>query len=216
MKRIYNKFLIISTLAFIMGGAYLYFSNDLNSGDMVPVVYGSSLESSSSLDLAQANVSGDGKISSDISFLTTLLSLKNIKIDTSLFSNKLFNGLKDNSVKIEKVTAGRVNPFAPAGYDNVAVEVPLAKVVTDQPTQITDKTVMLNGTINANGASNSYFEYGVTEKLGSITGIVKQSLVGTFIKNVLGLTPKTSYFYRACADINKTVFCGEVVSFTTN
>lgn len=216
MKRIYNKFLIISTLVLVMGGTYLYFSHDLNSKDIVPVAFGSSLASSASTDLAQMNTSGDSTISSDISFLTTLVSLKNIKIDTSLFSTKSFTTLKDNSVKIEKVVAGRINPFAPAGLDNVVVEVPLPKVVTDQPTSITDKTVVLNGTINATGVSNSYFTYGVTDSLGTITGTVKQSLVGTFSKNVSGLTPKTNYFYKACAEINKAVSCGEVVSFSTN
>ncbi|MDP4033348.1 MAG: hypothetical protein Q8P60_10935, partial [Pseudorhodobacter sp.] len=90
------------------------------------------------------------------------------------------------------------------------------KVVTDQSTQITDKTAVLNGTINTVvGVTDTYFEYGTTVDLGTITATVKQSLVGTFIKNVLGLTPKTNYFFKACAKINNIASCGEVVSFTT-
>lgn len=199
-----------------MGGVYMYTSNKLNSSDIIPVALGNSLASSLVSESSLLGSSGENSISSDVSFLTALVSLKRIKIDTALFSNSLFNKLEDNSVKIEKVSPGRSNPFAPVGSSNISVVASTPKVVTDQPTQITDRTVVLNGTINASEATNAFFEYGTTDKLGTITGTVKQSLVGTFIKNVLGLTPKTNYFYKACAEINKVVLCGEVVSFTTN
>lgn len=216
MKKIYNKFLIISTVALFIGGVYLYFSNDLNS-TLTPVAFGSSLESSTGAVPLSAPVSVGDKISSDISFLTTLVSLKNIKIDTALFTNKSFNALENNAVKIEPVVAGRINPFAPISTNKTSSVVSVSKVVTDQPTQITDKTVSLNGTINTiNGVTDTYFEYGTTTNLGTVTATVKQSLVGTFIKNVLGLTPKTGYFFKACAKINGIATCGEVVSFTTN
>ena len=217
MKIIYNKFLIISTIVILIGGAYLYFSNDLNSGTIVPVAFGSSLTSSTGVESLPASSSVGDKISSDISFLTTLVSLKKIKIDTSLFTNKSFNALQNNAVKIEPVIAGRINPFAPIDTNMISNILSTSKVVTDQPTQVTDKTAVLNGTINTvNGVTDTYFEYGTTVNLGIVTAIVKQSLVGTFIKNVLGLTPKTNYFFKACAKINNIAFCGEVVSFTTN
>jgi hypothetical protein len=177
------------------------------------------LASSSGTEIVPLSDSSVDKISSDIAFLTTLVSLKRIKIDTKLFSNQSFNALENNSVKIEPVKPGRVNPFAPVGTDKVNGNnaISVAQVITDQPTQITDKTVIFNGTINTtNGVTDTYFEYGTTMNLGTVTPIVKQSLVGTFIKNVLGLTPKTNYFYKACAKINKIASCGEVVSFTTN
>ncbi len=214
MKKTYHKFLIISTVAIMLGGAYLYFSHDLNSTEMLPVAYGSSLASSTGVD-PTGNVIHNNKISSDIAFLTTLASLKKIKIDTSIFQSKSFTNLKDNTVKIEKVSAGRENPFAPMGF-SYPINAGIPKVVTDTPTQITDKTAVFNGTINESGAKDTYFEYGITPQLGTVTPIVKQSLVGTFIKNVLGLTPKTNYFYKACAKINNVPLCGEVVSFITN
>ncbi|MFA5827717.1 MAG: hypothetical protein WC839_04495 [Candidatus Paceibacterota bacterium] len=217
MKIIYNKFLIISMIVILIGGAYLYFSNDLNSGTIVPVAFGSSLTSSTGVESFPASSFIGDKISSDISFLTTLVSLKKIKIDTSLFTNKSFNALQNNAVKIEPVIAGRINPFAPIDTNMISNILSTSKVVTDQPTQVTDKTAVLNGTINTvNGVTDTYFEYGTTVNLGIVTAIVKQSLVGTFIKNVLGLTPKTNYFFKACAKINNIAFCGEVVSFTTN
>lgn len=217
MKIIYNKFLIISTIALFIGGVYLYFSNNLNSGTIIPMAFGSSLESSTNPGLLPASLSPVDKISSDISFLTTLISLKRIKIDTTLFTDKSFNALINNAVEIEPVIAGRINPFAPIDTNKISNVVSIPKVVTNPPTQITDKTIVLNGTINTvSGVTDTYFEYGTTINLGIVTATVKQSLVGTFIKNVLGLIPKTNYFFKACAKIDKVAFCGEVVSFTTN
>jgi len=216
MRIKYNKFLIISTIVILMGGVYLYFSDNLSSGVIVPTAYGSSLASSNGLESSPVSALQGDKISSDISFLTTLVSLKKIKIDTSLFTNKFFNALQNNMVKIEPVVAGRINPFAPIDNNKINNILTTPKVVTDQPTQITDKTTVLNGTINtAVGVTDTYFEYGTTVDLGTITATVKQSLVGTFIKNVLGLAPKTNYFFKACAKINNIASCGEVVSFTT-
>lgn len=215
MKYIYNKFLIALTLVIFISGAYLYVSNDKGEG-IVPVAFGSSLASSNNGDETSTSVLSD--INSDISFLTSLVSLKKIKIDTSLFTNISFNALQNNGVKIEPIEPGRTNPFAPMEiYKINNTSSSLSNIITDQPTQITDKTVTFNGTVNlTSGVTDTYFEYGPTLSLGNSTTMVKQSLVGTFIKNVSGLNPKTNYFYKACAKINNTALCGEVVSFNTN
>ncbi len=219
MKKIYNKFLIIVIIVVSIGGAYISSSNDLASGSLVKVAHASSLTSSTGfISSALSSLSSSDKISADIAFLTTLTSLKRIKIDKSIFSNKSFISLRNNAVKIDPVSPGRVNPFSPIGVNNRTVNtVSTPKVITDQPTAITSNSVVLNGTINvANEIANAYFEYGSTANLGTATSIIQPSLVGTFIKNVLGLTPKTDYFYRACAKINNIATCGEVVPFTTN
>lgn len=214
MKKTYRKFLIISTIFIFIGITYIYFSNNLNT---TPIAFGSSLTSSDGTEVIPVSDGSVDKISSDISFLTTLVSLKKIKIDTAIFTNKSFNALQNNAVKIEPVVPGRINPFAPIEVSNTNNIVSTSKVITDAPTQITDKTAVLNGTINTvSGVTDTYFQYGTTTNLGTVTPTVKQSLVGTFIKNVLGLTPKTNYFYKACAKINGTATCGDVVSFTTN
>lgn len=216
MKIIYNKFLIISTVTLLIGGAYLYFSRDLNSNGIVPVAYGSSLSSSIGLDISAISSSMSEKITSDISFLNTLVSLKKIKIETTLFSNKSFNSLKNNTVTIESVIAGRPNPFAPIN-SNTGNDLSVPSVVTNQPTQITDKTATLNGTVNiTSGVGDTYFEYGNTEILGTATTVIKPSLVGSFVKNISGLNSKTTYFFKACAKVNNIKLCGEAVSFTTN
>jgi hypothetical protein len=217
MKRIYNNFLIISTIAIFIGGSYLYFSKDLNSNGIVPVAFGSSLSNLSGVEVSAVNPVTENKISSDILFLTALVSLKNIKIDATLFTNKSFNKLKDNAVKIDQVQAGRINPFAPISANKSSNTVSALKVTTDQPTQITNKTVVLNGTIlEMNGVTDSYFEYGPTINLGNITGTVEKSLIGAFFKNISGLNSKTTYYFKACSKINNANFCGDVVSFTTN
>lgn len=218
MKRAYNKFLVISTIFLALGGAYLYFSNNLNSETIIPKAYGSSLVSSDGTSPVATTVSLSEKISSDISFLTTLASLNTIKIDTSLFSNKSFSILQNNAVKIDPVVPGRINPFAPITNGTNTNNVVLApKATTDAPTGIANNSAVLNGTTNTlGGVTNAYFEYGPTAALGTVAVAVKPSLVGTFIKNVLGLTPKTNYFYKACVKVNAVALCGDVVSFNTN
>lgn len=214
MKRLYNKFLIVSTIGLIIGGIYLYLSDKLNE-DIVNVAFGSSLVST--VDGVSGGSVLDEKINSDISFLTTLVSLKKINIDTTLFSNKSFNALVNNAVKIEPVAAGRQNPFSPISATSSTGAVSALKVITDPVSGLTNTTAVFNGTVNvATGVTDTYFEYGATDKMESVTTTVKQSLVGTFIKNVSGLTPKTTYFYRACAKINGIKLCGDTVSFNTN
>jgi len=216
MKNIYNKFLIVSTVALFIGGFYLYIDKDLNTKDILPIAFGSSLESS--IPLVEGNIVTDKnkKISEDTSFLKTLTSLNKISIDTLLFENPAFNSLKNNSVKIEKVEAGRVNPFAPIMVAPSSDIVKLSDVVTDLPTDITDKTAILNGTVNTKtGVTDLYFEYGNNQELGTKGSIIKQSLVGTFVENISKLNPKTTYFFKACAKINNVASCGDVVSFTT-
>jgi hypothetical protein len=218
MKVTYNNFLIVSTIALLMGGAYLYFSNNLNSDKMIPVAFGSSLSNTAGAEVIPADPTSDNKITSDISFLSALVSLKKIKIDGSLFTNSSFNNLKDNAVKIEKVVPGRVNPFAPMDTNSSGSgAVSLPKVVTNQPIGITSKTVILNGTVNVvdDGTTDTYFEYGSTLNLGTVTEMVKQSLVGTFVKNISGLVPKTTYYFKACLKINNVPSCGDIISFTT-
>ncbi len=220
MKKKYNKFLIVSTVFLFIGGVYLYSSNDLISGDIVPVAFGSSLESSVLAEsaLVSSPVMAE-EVNSDISFLATLVSLKNIKMDTSIFNLDTFKALKNNAVQIELVPSkpGRVNPFAPITVTE-SVGVSAAPVVaTNQPTEVTDKTAIFNGTVNTDSVvTDTYFEYGISAQgVNNKIEIAKLSLVGNFVKNIVGLTPQTTYFYKACARINNIASCGDVVSFTT-
>lgn len=216
-----NRFVLTAFSIIILSVGYLYFANELRTGDIVGVAYGSlssSATASESTPGVNKNPSINSKITSDISFLSTLASLKNIKIDTSFFTNNLFTKLKSNSVSIGKATPGRLNPFAPIDEASVARNVVINLVTTGQATQITNKTAVLNGALGTlSGVTDVYFEYGETEALKSSTDVVKQqSLVGSFVKSISDLNSKTVYFYKACAKIGGTSVCGDVVSFATN
>lgn len=52
-------------------------------------------------------------------FLTKLLSIRNIELKGSIFEEPAFATLKDSSIiLIQDGTEGRVNPFAPIGFEN--------------------------------------------------------------------------------------------------
>jgi len=216
MKKIHNKFLIISGIVVLISTTFLYFSSGIDSSTIIPIAYSSSLTDTTDGETKDVSLV-ESKILDDIAFLTTLISLKQIKIDNTIFSNKGFNSLKNNAVSIEKIPAGRINPFAPVEGKIANSSSYYPKAITNGATQITSNSVILNGTLNAvSEASDAYFVYGPTYDLGSTTSKVKQSLAGTIIKNVLGLKAKTKYFYKACTKIDNTELCGEILSFTTN
>ena len=221
MKKRYNKFLIVSSVFLLIGGVYLYATKSLNTDSLVPVAYGSSLASSIVPETSSTTTSTVGdNVSSDVSFLESLVSLKNLKLDVSFFQTEAYKSLKNNSVKIEAipVTPGRVNPFAPMSSTETLNVSQAKSVVTDQATQITSTSANLNGTVNSAGTvTDTYFEYGTSQQgANNLVAIASKSLVGTFVKNVIGLNSGTTYYFKACAKINNVANCGDVVSFTTN
>ncbi len=53
-------------------------------------------------------------------FLSTLLNVRNIKLDDSIFSDVAFSTLHDSSIILTPDgTEGRPNPFAPIGIDKI-------------------------------------------------------------------------------------------------
>lgn len=216
MHRTYNKFLIISALILLLGGFYTYFSNSLDARAASPLSSSSSVASQNGVSPLVALTQED-QISNDTAFLTTLTSLKKIKIDTSIFSSPGFIALNDNTVNLESVAPGRPNPFAPIESIANTNEETLSPVVTNDATQITNKSAVLNGTINSlTGITSIYFEYGTEPELGKVTPQVKQSLVGTFVTSITGLKAETTYFFRAVAKVGTTVIYGDLISFNTN
>ena len=218
MNTTYNKFLILIALVAITSGVFTYVSNNL---DVLPSTQTSSALSTSSsqggIPTTDTVSDVNDKISQDTAFLTTLVSLTKIQINTSIFSDAGFKALKDNTVVIEQVTPGRPNPFAPVNNNVITSNTPAYPVVTNEPTQVTDKSALLSGGVeDVNDNTITYFDYGPTESLGKSTPPVKQSLIGNFVTSVTNLKPKTAYFFRAVAKINGTVHNGEIISFTTN
>ncbi|MES2930811.1 MAG: hypothetical protein V4665_03460 [Patescibacteria group bacterium] len=211
MRTKYHTFLIGLALVLLLGSAYAYFA----AGGDARAATASSLVSSITGTAAQTN-STDERIAEDTAFLSTLTSLNEIVIDTSIFTNKSFRALTDNTVVLETATPGRPNPFASidSAGGNAGQQAEL--VITNDPTQITNASANLNGTVTAqNAATSVYFEYGPTETLGKTTLPAKQSMIGSFATPVTGLASKTRYFFRAVAKINNATVNGGIISFTT-
>ena len=71
------------------------------------------VSSTSTTDTTGANTPISGS-----EFLTVLLSVKNISLDDSIFSDLAFTSLHDSSIElISDIPEGRPNPFAPIGSD---------------------------------------------------------------------------------------------------
>ena len=218
MIKLTNKFLILLVIIIIFIGGYLYFSNGLKSEAATTSPDGS-LSSTTAVNASITTSSTspiNEKIASDIAFISKLASLNSIKIDTSLFSNKLFTKLTDNNIDIETGPVGRLNPFALIGLDGAKSTVIASQVTTKDATQVTDKSAVLNGIVSDPTATSVYFEYGLDQTLGSTTGLLKQSLIGGFNTIITGLTSKATYLYRAVSKINNVLVYGDIISFKTN
>lgn len=121
------------------------------------------------------------------------------------------------------ITTGASNAQGIA-IDNVSVTATYAATVptvtTDPVGTVTATTAVLNGKVKANNTTMApYFDYGTTTSYGSqVTAVTPTSIDGntetTFTGTANGLTPNTSYNYRA-AGSNGTVYNGSNATFIT-
>ncbi len=220
MHKKYNKFLIISFVVVSILGVYSYFYNDLKS-EAATTIADEESPITSSLDTATTNVNTvttSSKVTEDTAFLMKLISLTKIKVDSSLFNNKAFQLLVDNKIKLETVPYGRTNPFSPTAGS--VLDTTNKKIIfllkTNPATLVTNKSVILNGSLEGVTSDNIYFEYGTTDTLDKVTPKVIPSLIGNFASNLIGIKSKTTYFFRAVANVNSALTFGDIMSFTTN
>lgn len=220
MHKKYNKFLIVSFIVVSILGVYSYFYNDLRSEAATTADGESPLTSSldTTTTTSTNTVTASSQATEDTAFLMKLVSLTKIKVDSSLFNNKAFQLLVDNNIKLETVPYGRTNPFSPT--TGSVVNANNNKITfllkTNPATLMTSKSAILNGSLEGATSDNIYFEYGTTETLGKVTPKVIPSLIGNFASNLIGLTSKTTYFFRAAAFVNGALTLGDITSFTTN
>jgi hypothetical protein len=82
--------------------------------------------------------------------------------------------------------------------------------VTTVATNVTRSSATLNGLItNPNGGSvNSYFEYGPTVNLGSVTPSITTN--GAYSQVISGLAPDTIYFFRSVANCSNGLSYGKM------
>ncbi|MEI8174968.1 MAG: hypothetical protein WCG28_03390 [bacterium] len=111
-----KNIIIFIAIGAVFAGAYWYFTK------------GSSTDTASLISVSGNAVSTNTNTSAQIDnsavaqeFLTSLLNVKNIKLDDAIFSDKAFISLHDSSIILTPDgNEGRANPFAPLGNDVVA------------------------------------------------------------------------------------------------
>jgi len=147
-------------------------------------------------------------------FLAMLLSLKDLRLDESLFQNNQFRNLRDFSTPITRVpgSEGRPNPFAP-----FEEEVGTSRVETGEATLITPAAATLNGLVDLTLASQSkFFAWGETLEVANKTELItEETATGFYSQTLTGLLPATTYFFRAEVVSGRETLRGEILSFTT-
>ena len=91
---LHNKLILIVVILIVLGGGWY----GLSSGPS---------------DSTGALTSTDSSVHEDASLVATLLALRAIKLDSTIFSNPAFIGLKDLTTAIVPEPVGRPDPFAP-------------------------------------------------------------------------------------------------------
>jgi len=91
-------------------------------------------------------------------------------------------------------------------------------VTTYFATNTLDTSATLNGYVETNGTyTTRWFEWGTsTNYLYNTTTRTGQSASGNFSQYISGLTPNTTYYFRAVAQGNSGLIYGNVSTFTTN
>jgi len=88
------------------------------------------------------------------------------------------------------------------------------------PTNVSDSSAVLNGYVHGlNLSAFISFEYGTTTGLGfsalAYPNIISDTAAHFITGNPIGLSPATQYYYRISGNVMGSVFCGNIVSFTT-
>jgi hypothetical protein len=118
-----------------------------------------------------------------------------------------------------KDNAGNISGWVgPTGFTYSAAGSP--SVSTNAASSITNTSALLNGQINANGNDTTvYFEYGPTTTYGTVfagnPSVVTGTAAASVTYSLAGLTPNTTYHYRAYGSNAIARVNGADSSFTT-
>lgn len=122
----------------------------------------------------------------------------------------------------QSFTTSNYNNYNNCGYNNYNCNQNTGQtpfVMTYSTVQNGDTFAILQGFVDPNGNTNTtrWFEWGTNSSYFNNTTLkLNQTSSGTFTQTVNGLSPNTTYYYRAVAqNPNGTVY-GTVMSFVTN
>lgn len=108
--------------------------------------------------------------------------------------------------------AGGITPL------NLAVSTTSLNVTTNAATNVSSMVATLNGNLTDMGTFSSVsvrFQYGTTPSYGSSTSTQTMTSGGFFSANISGLTPSTTYYFRAVATGGSTTVYGAPLNFNT-
>ena len=150
-------------------------------------------------------------------FSAILSTISRISIDTSLFQDQSYKLLRDVPVSLGVDVVGRVNPFAPVGFDAAPSGTPDVTVQTIQAGKITKASAEFAAqiTVADTAPTSVVFEYGPTDTFGSATAPITTTRSGAVLMTVTGLTPATNYYVRAVALRGSVTTTGNTTSFVT-
>ena len=144
----------------------------------------------------------------------------NVNVASLGWNKGQFTGIANGSVTITAIYGGLTAnaTLTVTGGGGTGGNPPT--VQTNAATGISQNSATLNGQVNPNGYSTSYwFEYGTSQSLGYAT--FGQSLGSgnssqNVNANISGLSPNTTYYFRVVAQNQYNTSYGSILSFTTN
>ena len=151
-------------------------------------------------------------------FLSTLLSLRNLQLDNSLFDNKEFKTLQDFTFPIpETGPRGRPNPFAPLTVTKKKITAP---ITTGEAGSLTSASAILTGLVDPSSTSllqaEKRFSWGETQALENNTPTTTEiTSLGEFSQEITGLDSETVYYFRAEVLLDGEPLPGETKTFIT-
>jgi hypothetical protein len=122
-----KNIILFSVIGVAMAGVYMFFVRGDSDQDILVATPGTPVLPNDTMSIPSGSAAAE--------FLPILLNVKNIRLENSIFNDPAFMSLRDSSILlIPDGTEGRPNPFAPIGFENLAV--PIAPTTGTPPSAV--------------------------------------------------------------------------------